>query len=173
MEPPFKKFKDETDNDQEDDRYYESGMDRKLGEIWDIVDAGEDIPKVDAPTFKKMIMKFDKALMKNQNARSKFADDPLKFADSELDLVEEIKNITSLSETPNLYKLLLPHVPSVLSLFQHENTDILIAATDLLNEWTDEELMTDASEDAREGMEVLVKSLVCLYLIDFSWKMGY
>lgn len=158
MEPPTKKFKED-----EDERFYESGMDRKLGEIWDIVDAGEDLPKIDAPTFKKMIMKFDKAILKNQNARSKFADDPLKFADSELDLVEEIKNITSLSETPQLYKLLIPHISSILSLLEHENTDILIAASDLFNEWTDEELMTDASQEAREGMEVLVKSLVSMF----------
>ena len=120
----------------------------------------------DAPTFKKMIMKFDKALLKNQNARSKFSDDPLKFADSELDLVEEIKNITALSETPHFYKLLIPHIPSIISLFQHENTDILIAATDLLNEWTDEEVMTDGSQEARQGMEVLVKCFVKLYLTD-------
>ena len=160
MEPPFKKIKQDIQDMQDDDRYYESGMDQKLGEIWDIVDAGENIAKIDAPTFKKMIMKFDKARLKNQESRSKFADDPMKFADSELDLVEEIKNITSLSETPQLYKLLIPHVPSILSLLEHENSDILIAATDLLNEWTDEELMTDASLEAREGMEVLVKSLV-------------
>lgn len=159
MEPPFKKFKEEEE--EEDDRYYESGIDRKLGEIWDIVDAGENLPKIDAPTFKKMIMKFDKAFLRNQNARSKFSDDPLKFEDSELDLVEEIKNITSLSELPQLYRLLVPYVSSILSLLQHENSDILIAATDLLNEWTDEELMTDASQEAREGMEILVKSLVC------------
>ena len=166
MEPPFKRVKAE-DLPDEDDRYYQSGMDGALGEIWDIVDAGENIPKIDAPTFKKMIMKFEKALLKNQNARSKFADDPLKFADSELDLVVEIKNITSLSETPNLYNLLTLHIPSILSLLEHENTDILVAATALLNEWTDEELMTDAAREARAGMELLVKELVIKVFLIF------
>ncbi|KND01221.1 uncharacterized protein SPPG_04312 [Spizellomyces punctatus DAOM BR117] len=150
-------------DDDEDERFHESGLSDDQKKIWEIVDAGEEAPAtIDLPTLKKMVLKFEKVINRNQELRVKYSDNPLKFIESEADLDEEIKNMLTASDAPELYPNLVElgtHV-SILSLLSHENTDISIAAVELLNELTDEELVTEASEAAEEGMKALVKALV-------------
>ncbi|TPX69153.1 hypothetical protein SpCBS45565_g02755 [Spizellomyces sp. 'palustris'] len=150
-------------DDDEDERFHESGLSDEQKKIWEIVDAGEEVPAtIDLPTLKKMVLKFEKVINRNQELRVKYSDTPLKFIESEADLDEEIKNMLTASDAPELYPNLVElgtHV-TILSLLSHENTDISIAAVELLNELTDEELVTEASESAEEGMKILVKALV-------------
>ncbi|KAJ3160167.1 hypothetical protein HDU86_001003 [Geranomyces michiganensis] len=156
--------KEGVDNDEEEDeRFHGDGLSAEQKEIWDIVDAGEEAPAtIELSTLKKMILKFEKVINKNQDLRVKYADTPLKFIESEADLDEEIKNMVAASAAPEHYATLVElgtHV-SILGLLSHENTDISIATVNLLNELTDEDLVTEASEEAEVGMKALVAALV-------------
>ncbi|KAJ3179745.1 Beta-catenin-like protein 1 [Gaertneriomyces sp. JEL0708] len=149
--------------DEEDARFHGDGLDADHKNILDIVDSAEDTPaQIDAAVLKKTVLRFEKAVNKNQEMRVKYPDQPLKFIDSEADLDEEIKNMLQLSAAPELYPLLveLQSHASVLSLLTHENTDISIAALELLNELTDEDLVSEASEETAAGMLVLVRALL-------------
>ncbi|KAJ3403696.1 hypothetical protein HDV05_007667 [Chytridiales sp. JEL 0842] len=111
---------------------------------------------------KKIVLKFERAFSKNQELRIKFAHDPLKFIDSETDLDEEINNMMKLSAAPELYSHLvaLGTTSSVLSLLTHENTDIALIAVQLLNEWTDDDVVAEATEEGEKGMKALVDDLL-------------
>ncbi|KAI8825867.1 Catenin-beta-like protein [Fimicolochytrium jonesii] len=149
--------------DDEDVRFYGEGLDAEQKKIWDIVDAGEELPEtIDVPQLKRMVLKLEKIVNKNQEFRMKYANDPIKFIESEADLDEELKNMQAASASPEIYSTLvdLGTHATVLSLLSHENTDISIAAVELLNELTDEDLVAEASEEAEEGMKVLVKGLI-------------
>ncbi|KAI8094197.1 Catenin-beta-like protein [Thamnidium elegans] len=102
-----------------------------------------------------MILKFEKAINKNQEMRVRYADQPEKFMESEADLDEEIKNLLSLTEAPQMYSefVNLGSVSSLLSLLSHENTDIAIDTIDLINELTDEDVGMGSSEDDLERSE--------------------
>ncbi|KAJ3173438.1 hypothetical protein HDU87_007599 [Geranomyces variabilis] len=150
-------------DDEEDERFHGDGLSAEQKEIWDIVDAGEEAPAtIELSTLKKMVLKFEKVINKNQDLRVKYADTPLKFIESEADLDEEIKNMVAASAAPEHYATLVDlgtHV-SILGLLSHENTDISIATVNLLNELTDEDLVTEASEQAEVGLKALVAALV-------------
>lgn len=102
-----------------------------------------------------MILKFEKAINKNQEMRVRYADQPEKFMESEADLDEEIKNLLSLTEAPQMYPefVKLGSVTSLMSLLSHENTDIAIDTIDLINELTDEDVGASSSEDDLERSE--------------------
>ena len=65
--------------------------------------------------------------------------------ESETDLDEEIKNLMQLAAAPEHYPAAvdLGIVPSLLSLFTHDNTDIAIDAIELLQELTDLRYLTN------------------------------
>ena len=109
-----------------------------------------------------MVLKLEKTITKNNELRSRYPDQPLKFVESEADLDEEIKNLTQLSSVPELYPELikLHAVDSIVSLIQHENTDISIAAIELLNELTDEDVVAQTTEEGELGMKAFVSELV-------------
>ncbi|KAH6583816.1 hypothetical protein BASA60_001252 [Batrachochytrium salamandrivorans] len=131
--------------------------------VLDLVEAGEELPSViSLPLLKRILLKFEKALSKNQEQRIKHADSPLKYLDSEADLVEEIKTMTTISSVPELYPAMLDlgaH-QSILALVSHENTDISIAAIELIDELTDEDLVVRTSGGGEEGMGMLVQALI-------------
>ncbi|KAI9093079.1 Catenin-beta-like protein [Phlyctochytrium arcticum] len=153
----------EEDDEEGDSRFLESGMSDEQKRIWDIVDAGDEAPAtIDLPTMKKMVLKFERVINKNQELRVKYADQPIKFIDSEADLDEEIKHMLAACAAPELYPSLVElgtHI-TLLGLLAHENTDISIAAVELLKELTDDELVEEATEEAEEGIKVLVRALI-------------
>ncbi|KAI8812262.1 Catenin-beta-like protein [Cladochytrium replicatum] len=151
--------------DDEDDRFlHGDGLSEEQRRIYQIVDAGEEIPeKVDIIQLKKTVLRFEKAVNKNQELRTRFPDNPTKFMESEADLDEEIKAMLTLSSVPELYPHLvtLGTVATTLSLIVHENTDICIATIELLNELTDEDVVAEAvTDESEEGMKVFVQALV-------------
>ncbi|KAH9264746.1 hypothetical protein BASA83_011780 [Batrachochytrium salamandrivorans] len=124
--------------------------------VLDLVEAGEELA-----TSQTHLAEIRKALSKNQEQRIKHADSPLKYLDSEADLVEEIKTMTTISSVPELYPAMLDlgaH-QSILALVSHENTDISIAAIELIDELTDEDLVVRTSGGGEEGMGMLVQAL--------------
>ncbi|KAJ1328551.1 hypothetical protein BSLG_010283 [Batrachochytrium salamandrivorans] len=116
--------------------------------VLDLVEAGEELPSViSLPLLKRILLKFEKALSKNQE---------------QPDLVEEIKTMTTISSVPELYPAMLDlgaH-QSILALVSHENTDISIAAIELIDELTDEDLVVRTSGGGEEGMGMLVQALI-------------
>lgn len=108
-----------------------------------------------------MILKFEKAINKNQEMRVRYADQPEKFMESEADLDEEIKNLLSLTEAPQMYPefVKLGSVASLMSLLSHENTDIAIDTIDLINELTDEDVGASTSEDDLERSEEVLEAI--------------
>lgn len=108
-----------------------------------------------------MILKFEKAINKNQEMRVRYGDQPEKFMESEADLDEEIKNLMSLTEAPQMYPefVKLGSVSSLMSLLSHENTDIAIDTIDLINELTDEDVGMGSSEEDLERSEQVQASI--------------
>lgn len=119
-----------------------------------------------------MILKFEKAINKNQEMRVRYADQPEKFMESEADLDEEIKNLLSLTEAPQMYPefVKLGSVASLMSLLSHENTDIAIDTIDLINELTDEDVGASTSEDDLERSEEVLEAINTFVSAMVSWN---
>lgn len=110
-----------------------------------------------------MILKFEKAINKNQELRVRYADQPEKFMESEADLDEEIKNLLTLTEAPQMYPELvkLGTVESLMSLLSHENTDIAIDTIDVINELIDEDVgATEEELERSEEIQASIKTFV-------------
>lgn len=66
--------------------------------------------------------------------------------DSEIELNEVIQEMHIVATHPELYPILVQHntLESLLSLLGHENSDIAIAAVDLLQEMTDVDTLNES-----------------------------
>ncbi|KAJ3340182.1 hypothetical protein HDU93_007271 [Gonapodya sp. JEL0774] len=155
-------------HDEEDDpRFYGSGLTAREKQVLDVVDEVfdevTDAPGLDVTAVRKLVLKCEKAFQKNQEMRIRHASDPTKFMDSETDLDEQIHALMAITSAPHLYPELvrLNFVPSIVALISHENTDISLAAVDLLNEMTDEEVVQDEDgEEQEKGMKEFVAAMV-------------
>ncbi|OLN81143.1 Beta-catenin-like protein 1-like protein [Colletotrichum chlorophyti] len=134
------------DDDDEEGRFFGGGITKHESEILDYVDGrGEDSAapeKIDASWLRKTALNFEKRITKNAELRAKFANDPQKFIESEADLDAAIKDLSILTEHPELY----PHfvklgcIDSLVGLLAHENTDIAIDAVEIIGELIDEDV---------------------------------
>lgn len=81
--------------------------------------------------------------------------------ESEADLDEEIKNLLALTQAPQHYRELvsLGSIASLLSLLSHENTDIALDAIELINELTDEDIISGEEIDDEEKAEAITESI--------------
>lgn len=154
---------EDTEFEDEEGRFFGGGLTSEQSSILDLVDE-YDVDETEALTatnVKKMILKFEKAINKNQEMRVRYADQPEKFMESEADLDEEIKNLLSLTEAPQMYPefVKLGSVASLMSLLSHENTDIAIDTIDLINELTDEDVGASTSEDDLERSEEVLEAI--------------
>jgi beta-catenin-like protein 1 len=79
--------------------------------------------------------------------------------ESEADLDADLKSLSILSEHPELYEEFsrLGCVQSLVNLLAHENTDIAIAAIEIISELTDEDI-----EATSEQWDILVEAMVCV-----------
>lgn len=136
-------------------------MKRAREDIEALVDSAP-ISNLDLTSIKKLVLKFEKAVEKNQLQRSKYLSEPTKFLESESDLDAEIKALTVLAGAPHFYPEIaqMGFFEKLLSLLAHDNSDIAISAVELLNAMTDEETVEIDSEEAKSGLESLVKHLV-------------
>ena len=141
-------------------RNHNEAVGDQMMKIAQLVDQGENFHQVvlDAPGVKRLLLSFEKKTLKNQELRIKFPDDPEKFLESELELHDSLRELHSLATVPEQYPVLvdLGCVPSLLGLLSHANTDISVAAVDLLEEMTD----VDTLDESGDGAEALVENLL-------------
>ena len=145
--PPDEEAEDEG-GDDEDGRFFGSGVTDGERQAMNLLNKNDDAAAddaaeetIDLPWLKRTAISFERKINKNAELRAKYADDPLKFVSSEADLDSEIKTLSLLAEYPNLYKDFVKSgsLNSLVGLLAHENTDIAIAAVQVLEELTDED----------------------------------
>merc|ERR1719225_1960186 len=125
-----------------------------------ILEKGEDHETVslDEAGVKKILLGFEKKVSRNQEMRIKFPDQPDKFMMSEMELHDGVRELQNVSTVPHMYPVLveLNCASTLLGLLGHDNTDIAVAAVEVIQELTD----VDTMNESEEGAEVLIKALV-------------
>ena len=138
---------EEGPGDDDEGRFFGDGLDENARDAMEYIDAqdgdeaiGEE--KHDVPWVRKLALNFEKKVNKNASLRAKYEDDPTKFMESEGDLDEGIKALSILSEHPELYEEFAKSTAAskFVELLAHENTDIAIAAIEMISELTDEDV---------------------------------
>ena len=138
---------EEGPGDDDEGRFFGDGLDENARDAMEYIDAqdGDDAireEKYDVPWVRKLALNFEKKVNKNASLRAKYEDDPTKFMESEGDLDEGIKALSILSEHPELYEEFAKSAAAskLVELLAHENTDIAIAAIEMISELTDEDV---------------------------------
>jgi beta-catenin-like protein 1 len=132
--------------DDEEGRFFGSGLDPRTQEALDYIDEYEREHefvenKYDAPWARKTALNFQKRITKNAEMRAKYETEPLKFMDSEVELDDAIRELSVLTEYPELYAEFTKAggVQSLVGLLTHDNLDIVIEVVNVIKELTDEE----------------------------------
>ncbi|KAH7080139.1 Catenin-beta-like protein [Paraphoma chrysanthemicola] len=140
-------FDEDEPGDDDEGRFFGGGLDEDAKDAMDYLEAqdGEEAivdEKYDVPWLRKLCLSFEKKFNKNASLRAKYEDDPTKFMDSEGDLDEAIKSFSTLSEHPELYEEFAKNTAAskLVELLAHENTDVAIAAIEMISELTDEDV---------------------------------
>ncbi|KAJ4358354.1 uncharacterized protein N0V89_002936 [Didymosphaeria variabile] len=152
----------DEEGDDEDGRFFGGGLDEDAKDAMDYLDAqdGEEVigeEKYDSSWLRKASLNFEKKVNKNASLRAKYEEDPTKFMESEGDLDESIKGLSILSEHSELYEEFAKSAASMklVELLAHENTDIAIAAIEMISELTDEDV-----EAEQEQWDALVSAFM-------------
>lgn len=113
---------------------------------------------VDEFAVKRIVLQLEKRCQRNREMRIKYGDEPAKFMESEIELNQAIQEMHVLATQPDLYGLLVDlHAEStLLQLLAHENSDIIAAAVNLLQELTDVDMLNEEGEGAKQLCEALV-----------------
>ena len=157
----------DDEGDDEDGRFFGGGVTRDTVEALDYVDqqdGGEfKEEKFDSAWLKRLAVSFGKKAKKNAELRARYENEPEKFMASEADLDADIKSWSLLSEHPELYTEFAESegVASLVGLLAHENTDIAIAAIEIISELLDEDI-----EVKPEQWDVLVNALFDVDLLE-------
>ncbi|KAL4235209.1 Beta-catenin-like protein 1 [Mactra antiquata] len=172
------KHDDDYDDDYNDEYYTEHrGRESKVAktgitdeqreEILKMVEDEADGEAMNETNLKKMLLKFEKSVYKNQEMRIKFPDMPEKFMESEVELNDVILEMHVIATVPEFYHILvdLNTVQSLLQLLTHENTDISIAAVDLMQELTDVDTLNESDEGAAALIGALIEGQVVALLV--------
>jgi beta-catenin-like protein 1 len=146
---------DEEDGPGDDDegRFFGDGIDENARDAMEYIDAqdGDDVireEKYDVVWVRKLALNFEKNVNKNASLRAKYEDDPTKFMESEGDLDDGIKDLSILSEHPELYEEFAKGsaASKLVELLAHENTDIAIAAIEMISELTDDDVAAEQEQ---------------------------
>ena len=144
--------------------------DDHVHKISQLVDQGESFDQVslDSVGIKRLLLMFEKKVTKNQEQRIKHSEEPEKFLESELELHDSIRDLHILATVPDLYQVVVDVgcVPSLLGLLSHANTDIAVAAVDLLEEITDVDILIESSDGALALLESILENRVLPLLAD-------
>jgi beta-catenin-like protein 1 len=161
--------------DDDEGRFFEGGLEEDAKDAMDYLDAqdGEEAIKdenYDGPWLRKLCINFEKKVNKNASLRAKYEDDPPKFMESEGDLDEGIKALSILSEHPELYDEFAknPAAGKLVGLLAHENTDIAIAAIEMVSELTDEDVGGEQEQWDAIVAAFLEADLMSLLISNFS-----
>lgn len=162
--PPDDDAEDEPEDDEEG-RFFGGGVSKQEKDVLDYIEHNEgDEPdeEINLIWLKRTALNFERKINKNAELRAKYEDDPMKFVASEADLDSEIKGLSLLSEHPELYRDFVRSgcSDSLVGLLAHDNTDIAIAAVELIADMID-----DDSGPSPEDWATLVKSILKADLI--------
>lgn len=168
-------FEDEEPGDDEEGRFFGGGLDENAKDAMDFLDAqdGEDDireEKYDAAWVRKLARDFEKKVNKNASLRAKYESDPTKFMESEGILDDGIKDLSILSEHAELYEEFAKSTAAakLVELLAHENTDIAIAAIEIISELTDEDVAAEQEQWDALVAALLDADLLGLLISNFS-----
>ncbi|KAK3114867.1 hypothetical protein LTR53_006365 [Teratosphaeriaceae sp. CCFEE 6253] len=137
---------DEDDDGDDGDRFFGGGVTKSSAAALDYLDQQDDVDyvaeRIDSAWLRRLAVSFEKKVTKNAQLRARYEADPQKFMSSEADLDAEIKSWSLLAEHPDLYAEFAESesVGMLVGLLAHENTDIAIAAIEILSELLDEDV---------------------------------
>ncbi len=96
---------------------------------------------------KRTCVALTKKITRNAELRARFAGEPARFIDSEAEVDAAVRGLSVLSDHAGLYPEFvgLGGVESLVGLLAHENTDVALAAVEIVGELTDEDV--NASEE--------------------------
>ncbi|KAK1812374.1 hypothetical protein LTR12_013224 [Friedmanniomyces endolithicus] len=140
------------DAGEDGDRFFGGGVTKSSAEALDYIDQqdGDDYAeeKIDSSWLRRLAVSFEKKVSKNAEQRARYEGDPQKFMASEADLDTEIKSWSLLAEHPELFAEFAESesVGMLVGLLAHENTDIAIAAIEILSELLDEDVEAEAEQ---------------------------
>ncbi|VDK61599.1 unnamed protein product [Onchocerca ochengi] len=125
---------------------------------------------VDEAAVKRIVMQLEKRCLKNREMRIKYGDEPAKFMESEVELNEAIQEMHALATQPDLYQLLVDHGATaiLLQLLAHENSDIVAAVINLLQELTDVDTLNEGEDGTAKLIDVLVADQLIETLVQQS-----
>ncbi|EJD76371.1 DUF1716 domain-containing protein, variant [Loa loa] len=125
---------------------------------------------VDEAAVKRIVMQLEKRCLRNREMRIKYGDEPAKFMDSEIELNEAIQEMHALATQPDLYELLIDigATTTLLQLLAHENSDVVAAVIDLLQELTDVDTLNEGESAAAKLIDVLVADQLIETLVQQS-----
>ncbi|KAK5742843.1 hypothetical protein LTR17_003091 [Elasticomyces elasticus] len=163
------------DEEAEDgDRFFGGGVTKSSAAALDYLDQQQDsnnsdggetytAEKIDSAWLRRLAVTFEKKVTRNAEQRARYEAEPQKFMVSEADLDAEIKSWSLLAEHPELFAEFAGSgsVGLLVGLVGHENTDIAIAALEILAELLDEDV--DAQPDQ---WDALVSALLEADLLD-------
>merc|ERR1719422_251786 len=134
-----------------------------------IVEKGADAESLnlDEAGVKKILLGFEKKVSRNQEMRIKFPDQPDKFMMSEMELHDSVRELQNVSTVPHMYPIMVDTncVSTLLGLLSHENTDIAVAAVEVLQEVTDVDTMNESDEGAEIMLQALMDNQVISLLV--------
>ncbi|KAL5117298.1 hypothetical protein ACEQ8H_004857 [Pleosporales sp. CAS-2024a] len=168
-------FDEDGPGDDDEGHFFGGGLDEDAKDAMDYLDAQdgeEDIKdeKYDSAWLRKLCLNFEKRVNKNASLRAKYEDDPTKFMDSEGDLDESIKSLSTISEHVELYEEFAKNTAAtkLVELLAHENTDIAIAAIEMISELTDEDVSGEQEQWDALVAAFLEADLLSLLISNFS-----
>jgi beta-catenin-like protein 1 len=168
-------FEEDGPGDDDEGHFFGGGLDEDTKDAMDYLDAqdGEEAikdEKHDAVWLRKLCLNFEKKVDRNSALRAKYDNDPTKFMESEGDLDESIKSLSILSEHPELYEEFAESTAAskLVELLAHENTDIAIAAIEMISELTDEDVSGDLGQWDSLVSAFLDRDLLSLIISNFA-----
>jgi beta-catenin-like protein 1 len=168
-------FEEDEPGDDDEGHFFGGGLDEHAKDAMDFLDAqdGEEVmkdEKYDSAWLRKLCLNFEKRVNKNASLRAKYENDPTKFMDSEGDLDESVKSLSTLSEHAELYEEFAKNSAAgkLVELLAHENTDIAIAAIEMISELTDEDVAGEQDQWDALVTAFLEADLLGLLVSNFS-----
>ncbi|VDM98064.1 unnamed protein product [Thelazia callipaeda] len=127
---------------------------------------------VDEVTVKRIVAQLEKRCLRNREMRIKYVEEPSKFMESEIELNETVQEMHAIATEPSLYSLLvdLGACKPLLQLLTHENSDIVAAVINLLQELTDVDTLNEGNHGAAKLIDTLVAGQLIETLVQQSME---
>ncbi|KAK8204389.1 hypothetical protein M8818_005118 [Zalaria obscura] len=151
----------EDEDADEEGRFFGGGVTRDTANALDYLDQADEEAyveeKIDAAWVRRLGINFERKINKNAELRAKFESDASKFMASEADLDAQLKELSILTEHPELYPEFarIGCTASLVSLLAHENTDVAIDAIEIVAELLDEDVAAE-----QEHWDALVDAML-------------